>query len=251
MNLARGLRPIEERPTLKFAEVLHGLPRPPGAFGHYNLLHQPWGMLGNDHLGDCVVAGACHETMVLGAMAGNTIAFDDAHTIADYRAAQGNPPWPFNDHGLDMIKFAGWRRMVGIHDSRGIRHRIDAYAELTSINQLVEASYYLGVAGVGLNLPASAEKWWAELQPWTDTSESPSGEGHYVCHVGRNSRGFNLIVTWGRLQAVSDDFLEKYKMCYLAYLSREQLNSQGFSPNQYDAAKLQSFLAALGGTVNA
>ncbi len=248
MNLKRGLLPSERPVELKFGAVLKNLPPPPNQFGHYNLVSS-WGMLLNDKKSDCVVAGAAHETMLLSAMGGRKLTFSDEWVLKDYLAMQGNPWWPFNDRGLDMEKAADYRRRIGIHDARGIRHRIDAYAllRLSDPIELMQAIDLLGVAGIGLNLPANAESAWASHQPWTDTSQPPSGEGHYVCGVGRNSQGQILVVTWGRIQAMSLDYYSKYNagMISLAYLSREQLDSKGLSPDQYDVAKLNNFLRGL------
>ena len=63
-----GKHPATPRPKdLRLAAYLDPtLPAPPGTFGLDHV--EPvdgWGMLGNDRYGDCVWAGACHETMVL------------------------------------------------------------------------------------------------------------------------------------------------------------------------------------------
>ena len=39
------------------------LPTPPAEFGHDAVIGD-WEMLGNDTVGDCVIAGALHETML-------------------------------------------------------------------------------------------------------------------------------------------------------------------------------------------
>ena len=39
------------------------LPTYPNVFGHQSMFTD-WGMLGNDTVGDCVIAGADHETMI-------------------------------------------------------------------------------------------------------------------------------------------------------------------------------------------
>jgi hypothetical protein len=247
MNLARGMilpaRPI----SLKFGAVLSNLPEPPARFGHYGLVTQSWGMLGNNHLGSCVPCGYAHETMLLGAMAGHTISFNETVVSFDYRAMNGNQPWPLNDRGTDIQQGAEWRRTRGIHDINGIRHRIDAYAELPTgdVHALMQAVNLLGVAGVGLSLPSDADQEFEDKIPWSSTRPAP-GAGHYVCAVGRNSAGNILVVTWGYLHAMSPAFFEKYNSISLAYLSREQLNGQGLSPDQYNADKLREFIGGLG-----
>src|SRR4051794_34526841 len=65
------------------------LPKPPKDFGHEDLVPGPWQTLGNDRFGDCVLAGAAHETMLWNAAGGKTVAFDDGHVLRDYSAITG------------------------------------------------------------------------------------------------------------------------------------------------------------------
>ena len=242
-----GLKLPTTRPDLKFGTIFSNLPNPPMVFGHYTMVQGDWCIFLNDKYSDCVVAGAFHETMLLTAMSGNQISFSDAWAWKDYQAMQGNPMWPFNDGGLDMIKAADYRMATGIHDAHNIRHRIKAYLELPlgDPQHLAYATCYLGFAGVGLNLPANASAQWSELQPWADTSQPPSGEGHYVPCVGRLPNGNFLVVTWGREQEMSPAFYEKYCILGLAYVSYEELNTKGLTPDQYNQAKLNQYLANL------
>ena len=53
------------------------LPTPPKVFGHEGLIGANWGMLGNDQYGDCVWAGAAHETMLWNKEAARTVTFSN------------------------------------------------------------------------------------------------------------------------------------------------------------------------------
>jgi len=59
----------------KFANFLlkPKLPTPPKVFGHEGLIGANWAVLGNDHYGDCVWAGAAHETMLWNKEAARTV----------------------------------------------------------------------------------------------------------------------------------------------------------------------------------
>jgi hypothetical protein len=247
--LKRGLLPPSIPVALKFGAIFNEgeLPAPPVPMGRSGVVKTPWGMLLNNSKSDCVVAGAGHETMHLTATAGKQVALSDKWVAQDYWLMQGKPYWPFNDQGLDMVKAADYRRKTGIHDANGIRHRIKAYLELRlgDARQLAQAVWYLRVAGVGLNLPANAEDLWATGQPWADTSQPPSGEGHYVCAIDRLANGNFVVVTWGKLQEMSPKFYLKYGILGLGYLSFEQLNPAGLTPEQWNEAKLNAFLAEL------
>src|ERR1041385_1479407 len=85
----------------KYAETVAVLPtKLPSRFGH-GYAFSDWQMLGNDNWGDCVWAGAAHETMLytkLGVPA--TAIFDDASVLSDYSAATGfNSNDPSTDQG--------------------------------------------------------------------------------------------------------------------------------------------------------
>ena len=63
----------------KFANFLvkPKLPTPPKVFGHEGLIGANWAVLGNDHYGDCVWAGAAHETMLWNKEAARTVSFSN------------------------------------------------------------------------------------------------------------------------------------------------------------------------------
>ena len=49
--------------TIKFGDYNTAVLKPPRATGHRDFITGDIGMLGNDQYGDCVWAGAAHETM--------------------------------------------------------------------------------------------------------------------------------------------------------------------------------------------
>jgi hypothetical protein len=87
------------------------LPTPPKMFGHQGLIGANWEMLGNDHYGDCVWAGAAHETMLWNKEAGRIIAFNDQSVLKDYSAVTG-----FNPKTRARIKAltCKWPRHTGV-----------------------------------------------------------------------------------------------------------------------------------------
>jgi hypothetical protein len=73
------------------------LPTPPKVFGHQDLIAGNWQMLGNDHYGDCVWAGAAHETILWNKEADRTVAFNNQSVLTGF-----NPKDPNTDQGTDM-----------------------------------------------------------------------------------------------------------------------------------------------------
>jgi hypothetical protein len=235
---------------LKFGAIFKAtaLPTPPISFG-VQPSDQDWGMLANDSVGDCVLAGGDHETMVLiKDGSGATVSFTDTNALADYSAITGYVPGnPDTDQGTDMQVAADYRRKTGLIDASGQRHLIAAYLELmpSNVDEIALASYLMGVAGFGMQFPSSAEDQFSAGQPWTVVPGDTIEGGHYVPIVGRTPSGNLVCVTWGRTQEITPEFYQQYNDESIAYVSQEFLLSNGLSPEGFDLAALEAFLGEL------
>lgn len=239
-------------PILKFGTYFNAqnLPPVPVKIGRPWLIRPgDWGMLGNDTVGDCVLAGGAHETMMLCADAGAQIPFfTPGDALADYSAITGYVPGDEStDQGTDPAEAAKYRRTVGLLDASGARHRIDVYADLrtSDLRQLALAVSLFGIAGVGVDLPDTAMNQFNNEEPWELAPGAKSLGGHYVPCIGRNTKGLFLFVTWGKIQAATAQWVRKYMVSGLVYFSRERLNAKGLSPQGFDLAKLNSDFAAV------
>lgn len=234
---------------LKFANYANAvaLPPLPAAFGHDTLIGaRNWGMLGNDRYGDCVWAGAAHETMLLAREAGHIVSFTAAGVLGDYAAQTGfDPAKPETDQGTDMAEAASYRRSIGVSDAHGARHKIAAYLALEpgNVNHLYQAAYLFGAVGIGLRLPVSALDQSKAGRAWQVVAGSSIEGGHYVPLVGRRGDGLHVI-SWGVDQVMSEAFLQEYCDEAIAYVSLEGLVEQK-SPEGFAYADLMSDLAAL------
>jgi hypothetical protein len=221
------------------------LPKPPKQFGHEALIPATWGMLGNDRFGDCVWAGAAHETMLWNAEAGRKVAFNDAAVLGDYSAVTGfDPKKPSTDQGTDMVVAASYRRKTGVVDAGGHRHQVAAYLSIKpgDLNEHAIAMYLFGAVGIGIEFPTSAMDQFNAGKPWDVVNRSKSEGGHYIPLVARRT---NLeCVTWGRIQQMTSAFFSKYNDESVAYVSLEALKNNK-SPEGFDAKQLQADLAAL------
>ncbi len=194
-------------------------------------------MLGNDKAGDCYWAGASHETMLLYADTGvNIPMFTTRTTLEDYHAATGP-----GDDGTDMQVGCAYRQKTGIIDALGKRHNIEFYTGLTpgNFHELDLAVYLFGVAGVGVNLPDTAEQQFNYGEPWTVEPGAETVGGHYIPCIGRNSHGYYLVVTWGRLQAVDPEWLTEYMDQGAVMVSRERADAAGLTPQGFNIAQLE------------
>lgn len=246
-QLMRGMTEWKpEAVKLKFHSYLvqSQLPTVPKVFGHVRRAAPPggWGMLGNNINGDCVLAGAAHEVMTWAWATGQAIpSFTPANVLKQYFELTGG-----QDKGLDPIATAKWRASTGLTDASGGVHKVKAFGSIGSRSDLELAVYLYGVAGVGLALPDSAEQQFTDGRPWGDLSADPNHKnGHYVPCVGKNSQGNLMVVTWGKLQAMTPDYFDKYAVGALVFFSREYLLATGKSPEAFDEAQLDADLAAL------
>lgn len=222
------------------------LPKPPKSFGHEDLISpNAWQMLGNDQYGDCVFAGAAHETMLWNAEAGSQVNFTDKAVLSDYSTVTGfDPNDPASDQGTDMQEAASYRRKTGIVDAKGKRHKVVAYLALTpgDISDLYVAMYLFGGVGFGFRFPKSAAAQFDAGKPWRVVARSPIEGGHYVPLVAH--RNSILCVTWGRVQHMSLAFYKHYNDESVVYISEERLKD-GKSLEGFNLAQLKADLAQL------
>jgi len=224
---------------------LSKLPTPPAEFGHGFALSD-WGMLGNDNAGDCVFAGAAHETMLWRKEAHLYYHFDDKGVLGDYSALTGfNPADPNTDNGADMQQAAEYRRTTGIVDSLGWRHRVVAYMSLQvgNLSELYTAMYLFDSVGVGIRFPSSAMDQFNAGQPWSVVPGSPIEGGHYIPAVGRQG-GMIQTVTWGKLQLMTPEFYTAMCDEVIVYLTVENLLA-GNTPEGFSLPTLLADLASL------
>jgi hypothetical protein len=223
------------------------LPTPPQIFGHQKLIGASWGMLGNDNYGDCVWAGAAHETMLWNKEAGTSASFNNKGVLSDYSAVTGfKPNDPSTDNGTDMQQAASYRRKTGVLDSKGKRHKVGAYLALPpgDIDQLALAIYLFGATGIGIKFPNSAMDQFNAGKPWDVKAGAKIDGGHYIPGLGRDKNGNIIVVTWGKLQLMTPAFYKKYCDEVVAYVSKEALKGDT-SPEGFKYAQLVSDLNAL------
>ena len=207
-----------------------------------------WEMLANDTVGDCVIAGGMHETMLWTANGSTQASVSTAAAIKNYSAITGyDPKDPSTDQGTDMQAAASYRRKTGLLDAAGRRHKVGAYLSIDpgDLEQHFLAIYLFGAIGIGLRFPDSAMGQFHAGQPWTVVKRARIEGGHYVSGVARRA-GELIVVTWGREQVVDPAFLAKYNDESVAYVSTEYLR-KGRSPEGFDADQLNADLAEITG----
>jgi hypothetical protein len=220
----------------------------PMVFGKTNLIAD-WGMLGNDIHGDCVWAGIAHQVMLWNKEEGKTVSFTTKNALSDYSAVTGfNPSNPKSDNGTDMEAATNYINKTGVIDSSGHRHKVDAFVSLKpgDTDQLTAATYLFGSVGVGIKVSIEEIENFQNGIPW-EPNNNKITSGHYIPCVGRNRLGNFLVVSWGRIHAMTPEFYQQRSDETICYLSLENINSKGLSPRQFNKDQLTKDLNQLNG----
>lgn len=254
MTLKLGKLPARpDAVKLRFSAYLpdKALPTPPAQFGWDHLIpSNAWGMLGNDQVGDCVIAGGLHETLLWRATAKHTTPLSTACAIKNYELITGyDPNDPSTDQGTDMQVAASYRRKTGLLDANGHRHKVGAYVALRpgDVQQLATATWLFGAVGIGIEFPAFAMDQFNNDQPWdVQRANSKIEGGHYIPDFGRgaiySNTGSNIrVVTWGKVIEMTPRFYQKYCDEAIVYLSEEML-TKGVTLAGFNLAQLQDDL---------
>ena len=225
------------------------LPTPPLVFGRPGLIND-WKLLANDTVSDCVWADAAHQVMYWNALSGREAPrFTDASVISDYSAQTGyDPKRPETDEGTDLGEASLYWQKIGVLDAMARRHRIDISVSLrpSNIDEVLLATYLFGAVSLGIQLPESAQEQFDQAIPWEPIIGSSNLGGHCITCVGRSSRGNILVVTWGRLHAMTPGFLAQYMDEGIVSFSREMLRANDLlSPRGYNEAGLTALMPRL------
>lgn len=250
MQFKTGLKFSPKPPEFRLADYIDkaALPKAPAVFGHANMIgRKKWGMLGNDEVGDCTIAGAMHAVMLWTGIAGTPAQFSTQDALDDYENACGYVPGdPDSDQGGDMVTVAKYWRNTGMRDTTTRRHQIAAYLAINANNldHLDLAAYWFDAVGLGVELPTSAERQFINGDPWSVMDNDGTEGGHYIPYVQKVADNTRQVVTWGGLQDVEEAWLRKYLREVVVYISSEYL-VEGKSPLGFDMSALRDDLQEL------
>ncbi len=204
-----------------------------------------WGMLANDSLGDCTIAGVGHAVQLYCHRGWGEVEVTDPEVISYYSKWCGyNSGDPNTDQGgVEPDVLDSWRQQ-GFNG-----HFLKAYADPVARNMdHVKLSISLfGCVYLGVDLPVSCQ-----TQDIWDAVSGPDGEpgswgGHCVidCKYAKSSSKGNpetryFFITWGEEKEVTDAFWQKYVS------ETHTLFHKGWYPQGFSAAQLDAALGALG-----
>jgi hypothetical protein len=210
-----------------------------------------WPMHLNDRIGDCTCASAAHIIEAVSTYGqGATAEIGDEAILEVYSAVSGyDPRTGENDNGAVMQDVLDLWRKVGIGG-----HQILAFAEVDiSDRSEVDAAVNLfGHVYLGLNVPYSALDQFDKGQAWDVVRRDGGNAGGHAVHAGYFNQDERTlkVVTWARVQGMTDAFWARYVEEAWVAVTPEWLNEVGQSPAGLDLYGLGQALAELTGGQN-
>jgi hypothetical protein len=197
--------------------------------------------------GDCVIAGAGNEIIILNEKLGRSnwvpTSNDDIEQYSDLTGF--DPQTGANDTGLEIAAFLqGWRTS-GLYEppiGPADMPTLPAYAplDLGSMEALKQCIWLYGVVRIGCQVPQSAMEQTQNNEPWTIVPGSPIMGGHNIEGFAFDPE-YLYIATWGQVQAVAWSWIGKYMDEDWAELHPE-IAEEGHGPSGLDDAALASDL---------
>jgi hypothetical protein len=255
-KLGKHAKKVDTR-TLKLAKYMtSALPPAPPAKDWSAI--QNLGVMLNDSLGCCVIAGFGHAVQEWNQFAGHPFVPSDDDIAAAYTAVGGYDPSQTDlngnnptDNGCNMIDALNFWRKAGLAG-----HKIGAYAELnvgslgspaqtqSSQDEIKQSIALFGNAYLGFALPQSVEN----KTEWDVDDSNPSAAlpgswgGHCVTAVAYDATGIT-VVSWGSLVKVSWAFVARYLEEAYGMLSQDFIAADGKAPNGFALAALNQDLS--------
>jgi hypothetical protein len=230
--------------TLQLARYTAKLPAPPAAVDWTKGISQ-WGMMLNDSLGDCTIAGCGHAIQVCGVNVGYTF---DGETVPDHMVELAYSAWdgyvpgdPNTDNGgveLDVLN--NWRKSnLGGHHLLG--YADPAVGSLTGVKQVI--SLFGGVY-IGFNVPQSVVDSDSDPTiPWDVTGDQTNVGGHCVFVVGYDAT-YIYAISWGAVYKMTYAFWSTFVDEAHALLLATWIHNNK-TPSGFDLQGMQADLVAI------
>jgi hypothetical protein len=200
-----------------------------------------FGMMMNDSLGDCAVAGMGHSEMIWTLNNDDEDIIPDSVIISTYSAISGyNPTTNTGDNGCALLDCLKYWQQTGIGGKK-----IGAYISVDpkNIAHVRAAIYIFGNVYTGFALPNSIQT----QEIWDVPSEGFQGDGAigslggHCVNIPKFNSNSKSCITWGKLQQMTDNFLVNYCDEMYAIVSIDFLTNNK-APNGFNLQQLISDL---------
>jgi hypothetical protein len=242
MKLGRKAIKTDSR-TLALGDYLKpSLPAPPPA-KDWTCGVTDWGVMLNDKLGDCTIAGVAHAIQVWSVCTGGEITPLDSTVLSYYEKWDGyNPADPTTDHGgveLDVLN--SWHK-EGFDGHALLAFADPKYANLDEIRQSIAlfGGVYIGLA---LPLTAQTQDVWDVVPNGGAKAKKGSWGGHCVFVPKYDDKSFTCI-TWGKPKTMTLAFWKKYCDEAHTLFGQNWLSAKG-APSGFNQGQLQTDLGLI------
>jgi len=239
MKLGRKAIKTDSR-TLAFGDYMTpALPPPPPA-ADWTAGIASWGMMLNNTLGDCTIAGVGHAVQVWTANTGGIVTVPDPTIEAYYEKWDGYVPGkPSTDTGgveLDVLNDWCQQGFDG--------HALVAFADpkIASLVEIYQSISLFGGVYIGLAMPITAQTqdvW--DVVPNGGANAKPGSWGGHAVFVPKYDKNGFTCVTWGQLKIMTLAFWKKYCDEAHTLFGQDWLTAKG-SPSGFDKVQLQADL---------
>jgi hypothetical protein len=209
----------------------------------YSVSDRTWAasMLGNDQVGDCVIAAMLHYIMAAQANVGKPVTFTTQQALDLYSAITGyDPANPSTDQGT------AWTDALAHWQSTGCcGHRILGWAALyiSSLDAIKQGIAIFGGVLIGTAVTQSMEDQFGKGRPWNTPFTGEVLGGHGIPWLGFGCQG-QTCITWGSRQQMDQAALSQVDEAYVV-LTQDWLDAHGTSPSNLHLDALTADLKAI------
>jgi len=242
MKLGRKAIRTDSR-TLALGDYLKpSLPPPPPA-KDWMCGISDWGVMKNNDLGDCTIAGVAHAIQVWSACLGKEVTVDDDTVVSYYSKWDGyDPADPTTDRGgIELDVLNSW------HKEGFSGHDLFAFAapKPSNLVQIRQAITLFGGVYIGVSLPVTAQTqdvW--DVVPKSGANGRKGSWGGHCVYVAKYDEHSFTCITWGKPKTMTIAFWKKYCDEAYALLGEDWLNEKG-APSGFAKDDLMKDLASI------
>lgn len=248
VRLGKNTPRVDQR-TLKLAKYLTpSLPAPVPT--DWSKGTTEWGMMVNDTLGDCTIAGCGHAVQVACVNTTGMMMIPDSEIVKFYSLWCGYVPGDSNTDqgGVEIDILNRWRAQ----EPKFVGHELMAYATPDPGNSMhIKQSIQLfGGVYIGLGLPVTAQTQdiWDVNGDATDPNSPafPGSWGGHCVYVLAWDENYLTCVTWGKLMKMTWAFWNTYCDESYSLLLGYWFENNMFAPSGWTPNELLADVAALG-----
>ena len=199
-------------------------------------------MLGNDEVGDCVIAMILHYIMLATAASGKPVTFTKQQALDLYTAITGyNPADPSTDQGTVITDALEYWQTKGVYG-----HFIKGWAsfDYTDQTKLNYAIDIFGAALCGIQVTDGMMDQFTAGQAWNAPYSGPVDGGHGIPLPGFGREG-RTCITWGKRQEMDLGFIAANGDEAYVVITDDFLDAAQKTPLGIDIAALQADLQGL------